>query len=1500
MARFGRRVPRQQFLRRVKPFVATTPVTATIGERIDTTQLLKLTGLEEIDVLQALRLPQQSISEVNTVATANQASGSTYAITMPTYAAGDLVICHFSVDNSNINFDTTLTAAGWSNNRQRFDLHYMILAWRIMDGSEGSSVTFTFGGTSPSANQVNGHATSYRGVDPTTPVQTPFVTNGSTSPAAQGYSVGPITPTGPLVLLFTQKDSNVTTTVTTPSSGVTKRYGLNNGNGESCLFEYPTTSALTWTTSSGFGEYVAATFALNPKIGAILDLESLLRLNVVGSPNAFEALQIVGGTTGSTTFFNSFLGITGDSPGTASQRQAQSFVAQGGALTSVSVRLSKTGSPTDNVIASLYESAAIVNGAGLTSATPIATTSLAATSVTSNAVYTLTFNAPVRNGSTYWIELKRDGARDASNLINWSILGSDVYTGQLGTLGSGNTWVLSSSDFAMQASFAVAAGQPIDALQQLAITRAEVIDSLQQLAIAGSGDPLETLALLAIAGNGDALEALLGLTIIGSSDPIDTTAVAGVVQTAQFVLEAAKAFGITGEEVIDALQEIVSATGAGPIVVSDLFSRSISLGSGWGDADVGGAWSTFQNGSASNAQFGVDGSAGQMVIGAANVLYDAFLAGSYDDFEALVRVQISSAPTGVGSGGLVYNLCLRSDGTSENCYRFTLAQPGPGASGSGVRITKVVSGGQTDITTNLSIGDLTNGSFYWMRARAAGKNLYLKVWPDGSQEPVGWTVAATDSTFTSGQFGLNMALLPSGTNFATILWDDLSIMALDGSSPNTMPVNSSSGIRSTLIEQVDALQRLAITRAELIAEALQAITQTTGSEAVDALLGIATTNPEPLDAPQGLAITGPTALDALKVLNITGAEAIDALKALTITGNADAFESLKGLAIAGNADAVEFLQGIASTNVEFLESESNVNVIQTAALVYESLKTLALVGAAQAESQQVVQVIGASDPAEVLRGIAASFGASSDIEQGLAVALISSAETLKSVTQTDVVNAESGQGIASTTTVPLEALRGIQSTLAAWYEALQTIARANNAPYETVARLAITALAHADTLARVTQTGVEAAETNQGIQRSMSSWLESLRDIAASTGMQFESLLALSILLMAPLDASKSLTITSAEPVESTQALAVTFQAAAEALQTITQTFGDPIETQNQNSVSNSASFPIEVLQALAIIGNARAESALTVQTSTAEQAEALRGIATLFAAPYESLLGLSITGAAALDSLKWLTIIGELSAESSLSVTRSASEVVEALLGLRATLTAPLSALQTIRATIGAQEDTSSESGVSQTASMPFEALQLIRQNDDQIVEAGQGIRSTITSIYEALRAIARTGSSTAETVRPISSSSTMAAELTQALRAIGSSSPTEAQAGISSRIASPLEAIAALQLVRTLNAESLAPRVSAVAVIDVEALQRLRQTAAAPWEFFIFEREGFVILVDAATAAAMLADEATALVLLDSSVAGGIAGLTDEMANWLGLTDEATGGAVLSDGED
>src|SRR5581483_10619981 len=100
-----------------------------------------------------------------------------------------------------------------------------------------------------------------------------------------------------------------------------------------------------------------------------------------------------------------------------------------------------------------------------------------------------------------------------------------------------------------------------------------------------------------------------------------------------------------------------------------------------------------------------------------------------------------------------------------------------------ISISKIASGTPTDLTT----GSFTfsASTFYWIRFRAVGNTLKAKFWADGSAEPGNWTITTTDSTYSSGQFGLRTF---PGSSTANTQFDNFTVT--DASTGDTTSIRT--------------------------------------------------------------------------------------------------------------------------------------------------------------------------------------------------------------------------------------------------------------------------------------------------------------------------------------------------------------------------------------------------------------------------------------------------------------------------------------------------------------------------------------------------------------------------------------------------------------------------------------------------------------------------------------------------------------------------------------
>ncbi|MEN0128930.1 MAG: PKD domain-containing protein [Brevundimonas sp.] len=213
-------------------------------------------------------------------------------------------------------------------------------------------------------------------------------------------------------------------------------------------------------------------------------------------------------------------------------------------------------------------------------------------------------------------------------------------------------------------------------------------------------------------------------------------------------------------------------TVAAPVVptlyAQDAFGRSVA--SGWGTADLGGAWTL----SGGTAQFKVASGSARMNLSAAGAGPKAQLASVA---RSNVDVQGSFALEKIGDGGgTFYSLAARSSGWNSD-YRAKVWVKSTGAvvlyltRADGAETT-LVSATVTGLT--LAAGDALNVRF--QTEGASPTTLRAKVWLKGTTEPAAWRLTTTDSFAAlqdAGAVGVVGYLSGSSTNAPFgILLDD--------------------------------------------------------------------------------------------------------------------------------------------------------------------------------------------------------------------------------------------------------------------------------------------------------------------------------------------------------------------------------------------------------------------------------------------------------------------------------------------------------------------------------------------------------------------------------------------------------------------------------------------------------------------------------------------------------------------------------------------------------
>ncbi|MEO8246438.1 MAG: PKD domain-containing protein [Chloroflexota bacterium] len=208
------------------------------------------------------------------------------------------------------------------------------------------------------------------------------------------------------------------------------------------------------------------------------------------------------------------------------------------------------------------------------------------------------------------------------------------------------------------------------------------------------------------------------------------------------------------------------------VLARDTFGRTSS--SGWGSAEVGGAWTN----TATTANYTVGGGLGRMVIPTKGATRSVSLGGvAATDVDVLVQVSSDTAASG---GGLFFYAEGRYvDNNTQYRGKIRLASGGAVFVGA----SRMVGGSQAAIGAESLVAGLTYtpGAPLWVRAQFTGTSpttIRVKAWT-GATEPTGWNYTGTDSTAAlqvAGQVGLRTYLSSNVTSVpVNVTWDELTV-----------------------------------------------------------------------------------------------------------------------------------------------------------------------------------------------------------------------------------------------------------------------------------------------------------------------------------------------------------------------------------------------------------------------------------------------------------------------------------------------------------------------------------------------------------------------------------------------------------------------------------------------------------------------------------------------------------------------------------------------------
>jgi FOG: PKD repeat len=219
----------------------------------------------------------------------------------------------------------------------------------------------------------------------------------------------------------------------------------------------------------------------------------------------------------------------------------------------------------------------------------------------------------------------------------------------------------------------------------------------------------------------------------------------------------------------------VTVTSGAVVYASDAFGRTVS--NGWGNADVGGAWTRV--GTASN--FSVTNGTGNILMAKAGSGPSTYLNSvSSTNTDVQVGFTTDKAPTGTG----IY-VSVTGRHTASGDYRATVRLNGTQVQ---LQLVRVDQNGQANLTPLQTISGLTYtpGMVLQVRVDVTGTSpttVQAQVWAAGTTEPAAWQVTATDSSAalqTAGSVGLMSYLAGSATNApVTTMFDNFAAYEAD-------------------------------------------------------------------------------------------------------------------------------------------------------------------------------------------------------------------------------------------------------------------------------------------------------------------------------------------------------------------------------------------------------------------------------------------------------------------------------------------------------------------------------------------------------------------------------------------------------------------------------------------------------------------------------------------------------------------------------------------------
>ncbi|MFE1749009.1 hypothetical protein ACFW88_00385 [Streptomyces anandii] len=202
--------------------------------------------------------------------------------------------------------------------------------------------------------------------------------------------------------------------------------------------------------------------------------------------------------------------------------------------------------------------------------------------------------------------------------------------------------------------------------------------------------------------------------------------------------------------------------------VSDAFGRTTA--SGWGTADVGGAWTTAGG---SGSDYSTNGSAGNHSLTSINISRHTVIPAPAAD----VDIVVSASTSVLATGGPHYVGLLARYVDANNHYYARLAFNSDQTLT--LVLQKKIGGVQTDMTSVTVPGTHAANTQFKIRLQVSGSTLSARAWRASGTEPTVWQATATDSTLTAtGSVGVRSILSSANTNTlpVTAAYDDFAVL----------------------------------------------------------------------------------------------------------------------------------------------------------------------------------------------------------------------------------------------------------------------------------------------------------------------------------------------------------------------------------------------------------------------------------------------------------------------------------------------------------------------------------------------------------------------------------------------------------------------------------------------------------------------------------------------------------------------------------------------------